>query len=197
MTTNPVAQQIGPNQTFGAHILIPRATPLFDTEVPNLSNEPIELSFFGWTGKMVVFNQKRFRKAKTRSVLKLIEWGLIHPEIRSEDPNTRVMASPIAAIEGHVVSGDVVLGLDNNFKPARALILCQNDFTFKDGCVKFGFLVLWAEGDRWGKRVKKLSLFSVSQAYDLVGPEVCMAIEARASASLEIQMAGEAREIQI
>jgi hypothetical protein len=197
MTINPVARQIGPNQTFGAHILIPRATPLFDTEVPNLSNEPIELSFFGWTGKMVVFDQKKFRKAKTRSVLKLIEWGLVHPEICSEDPNTRVMASPIAARDGYVVSGDVVLGLDNNSKPARALVLCQNDFTFKNGAVKFGFLVLWDEGDRWGKRVKKLSIFSISQAYDLAGPEVCMALEARASASPEVQMAGEAVKIPI
>jgi hypothetical protein len=195
--TNQTAQQIGPNQTFGAHILVPLGTPLFDTEVPNPFNEFTELAFYGWSEKMVVFNQEKFRKAKTRSVLKLIEWGLVRPEILSDDPNARVMLSPSVAIEGRAESGDVILGLNNNSKPARALVLGQNGFVLKDGSVKFGFHVLWAEGNRWGKRVKKLNLDCIQRAYVMAGPLVCMAIEAKASSEPGIRMAGEASGITI
>lgn len=201
---------IGPNQTFGAHIntsafstsafLKPLAQPLFDTEV-RPPGQFTELQFFSGS---VTYNYESIQRSKTRSVLKLFEKGLIRKSVITEHPDQWNMSrTPQEVMDGYAFSGDVIIGLHENKKPRRALILCHNGMLAgRAGGREInpaldGLIILWDEGQHWGRRLKVLNFANIREAYEKIGPEVCMALAARASKHPEIKMAGEATKITI
>jgi hypothetical protein len=202
MTINPVAQQIGPNQTFGAHIMIPLGTPLFDTEVPPVSkSQSIELKFFSGSTTQI---DERIQRSKTRSVFKLFKKGLIREDVLTAHPDEWPMThTPQEVMDGYTFSGDVIIGLDSAKKPRRALVLCHNGMLAgRAGGRELNptldsLIVLWDEGQHWGRRIKVLNFANIREAYEKLGPEVCMALTAQCSKHPEIRMASEARKIQI
>jgi len=202
MTINPVAQQIGPNQTFGAHIMIPLGTPLFDTEVPPVSkSQSIELKFFSGS---TTHNYERIQRSKTRSVFKLFKKGLIREDVLTAHPDEWLMTrTPQEVMDGYTFSGDVIIGLNSSKKPQRALVLCHSELLAgRAGGRELNptldsLIVLWDEGQHWGRRIKVLNFANIREAYEKLGPEVCMALAARCSKHPEIRMASEARKIQI
>jgi hypothetical protein len=206
MTTNPVAQQIGPNQTFGAHISInaflrPLPTPLYDTEVPAAPGTLNELKFFSGG---VSYNYESIQRSRTRSVLKLFEKGLVRKSVITEHHDKWSMErTPKEVMDGYTFSGDVIVGLDSTKKPRRALVLCHNErLAGRAGGREInptqdGLIILWDEGKHWGRRFKVLNFANIREAYEKIGPEVCMALAARASKHPEIRMAGEASKITI
>lgn len=210
MTTNPSAQQIGPNQTFGAHIntvafsasalMKPLAQSLFDTEV-RPPGQFTELRFFSGSA---TYNYESIQRSRTRSVLKLFEKGLIEKSVITEHPDNWVMArTPQEVVDGYAFSGDAIIGLHSNKNPRRALVLCHNGMLAgraggrEINPTQDGLIVLWDEGQHWGRRFKVLNFANIREAYRKIGPEVCMALAARCSKHPEVRMAGEAAKITI
>ena len=124
---NPAVQQISPDQTFGVYTNpreFPRQ-PLYDTEL--FGTGSVDLSFFR-PKQLLVLDPDKFRKARTRSVRKLVEWDLVAEALLTEVPDTRAMASPAAARAGRVDSGDVILGLDHDKKPTAYPVLATRPY---------------------------------------------------------------------
>lgn len=214
ISSNPAVKQVLPGQTFGAHInmqsfLRPLSGPLFNVETTPYGSQ-VQISFFS-KPPFFVPDAESIRRSKSRSVLKLVEKGLIPGSVLTDRPDDwPFKRTPTEVVSGDAFPGDVIFGLDSSQKPRRALVLCTNGVPYDrwrdvdhSGHIRDltprhpGFIVLWSEGIHWGRRTKVLSLENIRKAYAALSPEVYMALEARCALEPEISMAGDSLKIPI